>query len=72
MKKIVQVCMFCQKMADGDEWIPQPPEIISSDKIIFSHGLCSDCLLEYYSEYLDSSLIGYTDQSGSRMLREDK
>lgn len=51
---ILSICAHCKKIKDDEENWQQIEKYFSDhSKLLFSHGLCPECVKEYYSEDLD-------------------
>lgn len=54
LSKSLPICSHCKKIrGKGDEWQPIESFFLEHSKLLFSHGLCPDCIKEHYSEYLN-------------------
>ena len=54
---LLPICMHCKKIRDdGGYWSSVEDYVTSHSKVIFSHGLCPDCLRKEYPELADEIL----------------
>jgi len=59
---LLPICSFCKKIrddsseeGDGNEqpkWVQLEQYLTDNENLVFSHGLCSECMQENYGEYL--------------------
>ncbi len=55
LRGILPICSFCKKIRDDKGYWNQLEHYLSTrSEILFSHGICEDCLEEHYPEIDDS------------------
>jgi two-component system, response regulator PdtaR len=52
LKRLLPICSFCKKVRDDDGyWSDVDSYLRNHSEILFSHGVCPDCLTEHYPDY---------------------
>ncbi len=55
VSNILPICAHCKKIKDEEEnWQPIEKYFSDHSKLLFSHGLCPECVKEYYSDDIDN------------------
>jgi len=53
LQGILPICMHCHKIRDDKEtWLRIENYLVEHADVQFSHGICSDCMEEHYSELM--------------------
>lgn len=56
LSKTLPICAHCKKIRDEkDQWQPFEEYLRRHSKILFSHGLCPDCIRDYYGDIVQNS-----------------
>ena len=56
LQGILPLCMHCHKIRDDKEsWLRIENYLMEHADVQFSHGICSDCMKEHYSELMSDS-----------------
>lgn len=56
LEGIIPICMHCKKIRDGEKVWNQLEQYISDhSEAEFSHGICPDCIQQYYPQYMEKS-----------------
>ncbi len=56
LQGILPICMHCHKIRDDKEtWLRIENYLVEHADVQFSHGICSDCMDEHYSELMKGS-----------------
>ena len=51
LQRILPICMYCRKIRDeGNVWQALEHYMESHSGVVFSHGLCEDCMEQHYPE----------------------
>lgn len=55
LRGIIPICSRCKKIRDAEgKWQPMEAYILGHSDAKFSHGLCNDCLVDLYPNFVDS------------------
>lgn len=46
----LSICSYCKRVRQGENWVPLADYITRKSHVVFSHGLCPDCLKEHYGD----------------------
>ncbi|MCE5335520.1 MAG: hypothetical protein LLG06_13130 [Desulfobacteraceae bacterium] len=61
---ILPICMYCKRIrTDGNYWQQVESYFREHIDVMFSHGICPECLMTHYGKTLPESKL---DESGSR------
>ncbi|MDC7223075.1 MAG: hypothetical protein PQJ60_04995, partial [Spirochaetales bacterium] len=53
LRKIIPICSYCKKIRDDEGYWSQVEEYLSDrENLVFSHGICPDCLEKYHPDAL--------------------
>jgi hypothetical protein len=56
---LLPICSHCKKIRDdGNFWQSVESYMAQHADVVFSHGLCPDCVRQHYPEFADKVLRG--------------
>ena len=62
---MLPICMHCKKIRDDQGYWKQLEAYVSDhSEAEFSHGICTECMIKFYPEYIDEN-IAPKDQQGT-------
>lgn len=47
---LLPICAACKKIREDEEWVPVEQYVVTHTEAEFTHGLCPDCLEDYYPD----------------------